>query len=321
MATRAQQVKRMDLADRVWASGRAEFRLREAAASAGIGAWSCDLANDNLSWTPGVYALFGLPMDAALDRREIVQFYEAESREHMERLRSAAILRATPFTLEAEILRPDGDRRWMRLTGEVAKRDGRPVELYGLKQDITEEKKRWDALRRLAERDPLTGLSNRTLFQHQFLDGRPADGEPLAALVLFDVDGFKQINDRFGHAAGDACLEAIGRRLSLSAPDAILAARIGGDEFAILIRDRGQAPALTEAAVRRHLGHLAAPILWNGHVLALSASAGIAFADHPHAYDAEALFAAADAALYRAKHEGKNRAVVAKLPFPAQMLG
>jgi diguanylate cyclase (GGDEF)-like protein/PAS domain S-box-containing protein len=296
--------------------------LHRAAASAGIGAWSCDLEDERLSWTSSVYALFGLPCETPLDRREIVHLYEQESRERMERLRAAAILRGTPFALEAEILRPDGERRWMRLTGELVRRGSRPVELYGLKQDITDQRKRWDALRRQAERDPLTGLSNRSMFQSRFLDGKPGDfGCALAALVLLDVDGFKQINDRFGHAAGDACLETIGRRLSLGAPEALLAARIGGDEFALLIPDRGQKSEAIEASVARQLNHLAAPVLWKGHVLALSASAGIAFADHPYAYDAEALFAAADGALYRAKRGGKNRAMVAERPFFAQLLG
>jgi diguanylate cyclase (GGDEF)-like protein/PAS domain S-box-containing protein len=279
--------------------------LARAAALAGIGAWSCDLADERLTWTRGVYDLFGLPPDARIERGDAVALYEEESRERMERLRRAALRGDGPFTLEAEIIRPDGERRWMRLIGEVVSRAGKPVQLYGIKQDITEERKRWDALRRMAERDPLTGLGNRSLFQSHFLNGKGVGEDPVGALILLDLDGFKAINDRFGHVAGDACLETIGRRLSLGFPDALLAARIGGDEFAILVPARFRSGAVC-TRVARELEQLAAPIFWRGQVLKLTASAGIAEPDRPFGYDAEALYAAADAALYRAKRDGRN---------------
>jgi diguanylate cyclase (GGDEF)-like protein/PAS domain S-box-containing protein len=285
--------------------------LDRAALLAGIGAWSCELADEQLSWTAGVYRIFGLPEGARLDRRELVGFYAPQSREKLERVRSAALARAEPFSLEAEIVRPDGDRRWIRITADIVRENGRAVRLYGLKQDISEERKRWEALRRQAERDPLTGLANRSVFQLSFLDS-PARQDPRqgAALLLLDVDGFKQINDTHGHAAGDACLETIGRRLTLGLVDASLIARIGGDEFAALLPTRKRDPIELEAAAARLLASLATPILWRGHRLSLSASAGIALPD-AFDHDPEHMFAAADAALYAAKRAGKNRLCVA----------
>jgi diguanylate cyclase (GGDEF)-like protein/PAS domain S-box-containing protein len=285
--------------------------LERAAALAGIGAWSCDLSEEKLTWTEGVYGLFGLPKGSMVDRREVVSLYEEESRERMERLRNAALQGGGAFTVEVEIIRPDGERRWMRITGDVARRGGRPVELYGLKQDITESRKQWDALRRMAERDPLTGLASRSLFQSRFLDRKGSDATPLGALALFDLDGFKAINDRFGHAAGDACLETLGRRMSLGFREASMVARIGGDEFAILLPPRFATRAAAAARVARELAELAAPILWRGHILALTATAGIAIAEDPTGYDAEALYGAADAALYCAKREGRNAVRIA----------
>ena len=287
--------------------------LERAAVLAGIGAWSCDLADDGLTWTHGVYELFGLPTNARLDRREMVTLYEEESRERMERLRATAIARGTPFTLEAQIVRPDGEHRWLRLSGDVVRRHGKPVQLYGLKQDITEERQRWDALRRRAEWDPLTGLSNRNVFQSRFLDrgAVPSDPSALGALVLLDIDGFKLINDNHGHAAGDACLEILGRRLALSFHGATLIARIGGDEFAVLMPPRKVGAPPLEAQVARTLTHLSAPIAWRGQILDLGVSAGIAEAEDAMQYDAEALFAAADAALYTAKRSGRNRLIAA----------
>lgn len=279
--------------------------LDRATALAGVGAWCCDLADDTLSWTSGTYALFGLPHCSTIDRRDVVAMYADESRETMELLRADAIVRRGPFTMDAKIIRADGAERWMRLTADVACESGRPVRLYGLKQDITDDKARLETMRRMAEQDPLTGLANRQLFQSRFLDCATPP-KPLGALILFDVDGFKLINDRFGHAAGDACLQSIADRLWAGFHDALMVARIGGDEFAVLTAPAPPGIPL-EQRVERRLTHLSAPISWHGELLQVSASAGIAEARDPYAFDAEALFAAADAALYAAKHAGRNR--------------
>lgn len=100
-------------------------------------AWECDLSDDSLRWTPGVFAIFGLPPDRPVRREEVVAMYSPESRAELARLRSEAIANCGSFTFEAEIRRPDGEMRWMRVTADVEVRDGRAAYLYGLKQDIT----------------------------------------------------------------------------------------------------------------------------------------------------------------------------------------
>ncbi len=100
-------------------------------------AWECDLKDDTLRWTPGVYELFGIDAGARIDRRAIVEMYTEESRELLGRLRSRAIAECGSFTFEAEIVRPDGTLRWMRVTADIAASNGRATHLYGLKQDIT----------------------------------------------------------------------------------------------------------------------------------------------------------------------------------------
>ena len=276
--------------------------LDRASALAGIGAWECDLPTEKLNWTAGVFDLFGIPQGSQIDRRDIVGMYCDESREAMEWLRAEAIARHRGFTLDAEILRMNGDRRWMRLTADIVCRDGRPAQLYGLKQDITEERARWEAMRKCAEQDALTGLANRGVFHGRFLDAphtAPALS-PLGALVLIDAAGLKQINATHGHAAGDACLEAIATRLSAGFGDALLIARIEGARFAVLASAQRPITGL-EQRIDRLLRQLAAPIFWRGQLLALAPSAGIALADSPFAYDAEAMFHAADAALLTAR--------------------
>jgi PAS domain-containing protein len=102
-------------------------------------AWRCDLADDSLTWSPGVFELFGLPRGSRIDRREVVAMYCGESRDLLERLRTEAIARLRSFTFEARVRRADGALRWMRLTADVAVRGGRATHLYGTKQDITAE--------------------------------------------------------------------------------------------------------------------------------------------------------------------------------------
>lgn len=104
-------------------------------------AWECDLSDDSLRWTPGVFEIFGLPADRPVRRDDVVAMYTADSRAELKRLRDAAIAGCGSFTFDAEIVRPDGEARWMRVTADVEVRDGHAVYLYGLKQDITHLKR------------------------------------------------------------------------------------------------------------------------------------------------------------------------------------
>ena len=273
----------------------------EAASLVAAGAWSCNLSTENLSWTDGVFDIFGLPIAQAPERRDIVEMYCEESRDQLERRRSRAIETRSGFSLDARIFRPDGNERWIRITAATRSSDGRADRLYGMKQDITEDHARWEALRAQAECDPLTGVANRASFQ-RFLERRD-HGHALdcvGALVLFDMNGFKQLNDWWGHAAGDACLAAFGERLRKTFPHAHLVSRIGGDEFAVLlpqVRSRSE----TEASVRSMIGRLQSPVPWNGDMLAFGVSVGLAFAADEAELDPQKLYLAADRALYDAK--------------------
>jgi len=277
--------------------------VSQAAALVGLSAWSCDLATEQLEWSDGVFDIFGLPHDTHFERRDTVALYCEESRDIMLRLRAQAIEAGSGFSMEAQIRQPGGELRWLRLAANTRVENGRAVQLYGMKQDITLERLRWDELRRLAENDPLTGLGNRARFQSEFLD-LPAGSERLArigALAVFDLNGFKGINDRWGHAAGDACIARFGERLASAFPAARLIARIGGDEFAMLLPSSVPAPAL-EAGLRRRLNGLVTRVEWRGTLIPIGVSAGLAFAGGTP----EETFAAADAALYAAKRSGRN---------------
>lgn len=167
-----------------------------------------------------------------------------------------------------------------------------------------------EALRRLATRDELTGLLNRREYDRILAeeeDRARRFGHSLS-LAIIDLDLFKSINDARGHAAGDAVLKEVARRLAATIRTVDRAARIGGEEFALILVQTGKEPALEVA--RRAIRAIAAePIsIGAGESLIVTASAGIA--EFPSgARDGAGLFAAADKALYAAKAAGRNRAV------------
>ncbi len=278
-----------------------------AASLVSMGAWSCDLASERLSWTDGVFDIFGLSTEQALDRRATVELYSEESRERLERKRVQAIETGAGFTLDANIVRPDGVERWIRITAATRTDNGRARTLYGMKQDITEDHVRWEALRAQAECDPLTGVANRSRFQ-RFLNqpmDEPASGRT-GVLILFDMDDFKLVNDSWGHAAGDACLIAFARRLREAFRQAHLVSRIGGDEFAVLLPLSGSRRDM-EGAIHALIGDLLTPVPWKGGLLPLSVSVGLAFASRERPLDPQELFIAADEALYNDKKRLNGR--------------
>ncbi|WP_244472714.1 sensor domain-containing diguanylate cyclase [Methylobacterium sp. Leaf89] len=273
-------------------------RIFEAAsAEARIGLWQCDLPDESLRWSEGVYDLFEFPHGSPVSRPETLACYTEEARRHLVAVRAEAIGRRSPFTLDAEIVAGRGSRRWIRITGSVETRAGVPVRLFGFKQDITEQKLSADRTRYRAEFDRMTGLANRSVF-----DERLAQLSESGALFLVDLDGFKAINDTYGHAVGDVCLQEAARRLRAACQETDLVARIGGDEFAVLVEREADGP-FCEAIGRRIVAAMRDPYHHRGVCLRFGASVGIARVAASAPAD---LFTRADAALYAAKAAGRG---------------
>jgi diguanylate cyclase (GGDEF)-like protein len=173
-----------------------------------------------------------------------------------------------------------------------------------------------EVLEQLAITDGLTKLHNHRFFQDHLgreIKRTRRTGEPLS-LILVDLDDFKRLNDRLGHAAGDSLLRQVARVLSETVRDSDLVARYGGEEFAIVASgtDRQGAVVLAEK-VRRAIETTPFAVDESPRPLPMTASAGVA----EYKGDRKALFDAADRALYRAKDEGKNRVAVAEdAPHP-----
>jgi diguanylate cyclase (GGDEF)-like protein/PAS domain S-box-containing protein len=275
---------------------------------AGIGAWECELETERLIWTPGVHDIFGYPIGNPLRRASIVDLYIDTSRRDMELARAEVIRSGRAVTLDTEIRTWRGERRWMRLSINAVRERGRPVRIFGAKQDITSDREAMEILRQQAESDPLTGLANRTVFQARY---REIVSDSLnhgfaSALVLIDLDRFKELNDTFGHAAGDACLCEVAARLGRAFRNAGLVARLGGDEFALILHAPTN-PDRIAHVLRQAVVMLSRPLFWNGLRLEVGASIGVALIGRPHLRRITELFAEADIALYDAKAAGRNK--------------
>jgi len=175
-------------------------------------------------------------------------------------------------------------------------------------QDITKRKHAEAELLRNAFYDGLTGLPNRILFTdrlRQAIERSKRRNDYHFAVLFLDLDGFKAINDRFGHQMGDNFLVAIARRLAECLRTGDTVARFGGDEFAILLEEIKDVSDATDIAKRIHES-LALPLNVDGHDIICTGSIGIALSGIKH-NEPESLLRDADIAMYRAKHEGKAR--------------
>jgi diguanylate cyclase (GGDEF)-like protein/PAS domain S-box-containing protein len=202
----------------------------------------------------------------------------------------------------------DGMTRYFSLSGEPRLAgDGSFMGYRGVGRDVTESALTRERIASLAYRDPLTGLANRTSLApalDQAVERARRRGVKLAG-VFIDLDGFKQINDLYGHDVGDRCLIEVARRLRVSVRASDVVARLGGDEFFVLLEEV-QDEGAVESVIRKLLSEAVRPYdLPGGAQARLSASMGVSlFPDH--AADSNALIKLADTAMYSAKQAGKN---------------
>jgi diguanylate cyclase (GGDEF)-like protein/PAS domain S-box-containing protein len=203
---------------------------------------------------------------------------------------------------------PDGRETWV-LTTKVAMKDrsGQVIGTMGIAHNITDRKQAELRVRHMALHDALTGLPNRTLLEDRLSQAiaMATRHQKQAAVLMFDLDRFKNVNDSFGHYIGDRLLEAVSARLRDCVRKYDTIARLGGDEFVIAL------PLITgveqlEFVANRVLEAVAAPFEIGGHQLQVSASIGICL--YPRdGENPELLLQYADAAMYEAKKRGRNR--------------
>ncbi len=189
----------------------------------------------------------------------------------------------------------------------VKDKQGQISNFVGTFSDITSLKDAQAHLEKIASFDSLTGLPNRGLLADRLTQAlsQAQRRDKLLAICFLDLDGFKAVNDTLGHAAGDALLREVARRLNETVRSGDTVARLGGDEFVLLLADVKDVDEL-ETAVERVLRTVAAPYDLSGRMAQISTSIGVTL--YPlDDDDAEALLRHADQAMYRAKQDGRNR--------------
>lgn len=175
-------------------------------------------------------------------------------------------------------------------------------------RDISERRSHEAMLRHLAEHDVLTGLRNRRAFEAKLqVHGAEDGGVKQSALLFLDLDGFKAVNDRHGHEAGDALLKQVASRLGACVRESDTLARLGGDEFVILLAGLADGERDTQRIAQAIVKRLAEPFDLNGIVVKVSTSIGIAMNEGDAKIDGATLLQRADAAMYDAKSGGKNQ--------------
>lgn len=273
-------------------------RLREMLERNSDWIWEVDAQGRYTYASRHCVALLGREPEEVVGRTPF-DFMPPDEAERVGRIFGAIAAERRPFAqLLNRNLRRDGSLVVLETSGiPLFAADGTFCGYRGIDRDVTEREMENERLRHVARHDDLTGLPNR-MYLREHLAGRLAAGGALGVVSL-DLDGFKPVNDRFGHAAGDRVLAEIGRRLAaIAARHGLFAARPGGDEFVLIVPDD---PAALAETVRIAI---AAPIAIGAETVRVRASLGTARLRPDDTVDA--LLARADRALYEAKEPGQR---------------
>ncbi|RDE06694.1 diguanylate cyclase domain-containing protein [Sphingomonas aracearum] len=275
-----------------------------------IGWWRFVLADETIQWSDGVYRIHEIEPTTSPDLRTAMEYYPPEARARITAAVDRTMETGEPFELEVDFVTFRGRKRRVKTRGEVEMQNGRAVALIGVMHDITDRYRIERSLRESASVDEVTRIANRAAFNRQLERALEAhrDGAPLV-LALIDLDLFKQINDTYGHLAGDDVLRSIGQRLRSPFLNGSFAARLGGDEFALILTDPDLCAA-APAVVQRLLEQLRAPVLSQDVELRPTATIGYV-CPHSRGASARDLLHAADTALYAAKRERRGTAQAA----------
>lgn len=275
-----------------------------------LGTWRYQLGTDRTEWDDSVYELMGL------DPRTFTPTHENIRSRHIEdgRKRAIEMHKKVVKTGEAQSetirsRRGDGSLIDLHVRSKLQHdEDGCPIALYGTVQDVTKERSAARELEKLAYFDELTGLANRTLFTRELnrISEAAKQGRLQAALLLIDLDHFKEVNDTLGHQAGDQLLGIVANRLKSALPDQGFVARLGGDEFAVLVENDVSKQAL-DALCAEIIKTVSEPASLSLGAVQTNTSIGIALAPI-HSCEPDELLRFADLALYSSKAQGRGRA-------------
>jgi diguanylate cyclase (GGDEF)-like protein/PAS domain S-box-containing protein len=294
--------------------------LDMATKAGGIGVWSWEIATDRLIWNEPMYKLYGVPSDFVPSYKSWSSSIHPDDRPAAEALIACAVEGKAVFRTEFRVVHCTGTVRHLGAAAGISKdEDGRPQRMVGISWDLTESKDAEARLRHLATHDVLTDLPGTRLVRDRLSMAlaQARRSQSVAAIMFMDLDGFKDVNDRLGHDAGDFVLQQIARRLLGCVRETDTIARIGGDEFLFIVSglgDRKDAARIAEKA----LAAVSEPVSFNGKQVLVGASIGISlFPDQGE--DIDRLIKEADEAMYRIKKKGKSGYTFACAKAPGKL--
>ena len=231
---------------------------------------------------------------------ELAEGYQADDR--------AVIATGQKKSVEEEIIDGNNVRKWFETYKSPVELNGKLLGTVGFTRDITERKAHQKQLEYIAHYDNLTGLPNRVLLADRLQQAmvQAQRHKKILALAYLDLDGFKAINDQYGHQIGDHLLTALSEHMKHALREGDTLARLGGDEFVAILLDLPDIES-TAPMLSRLLAAAGEVIYKDGNALRVSASLGVTFYPQAEAIDAGQLLRQADQAMYQAKLTGKNR--------------
>ena len=298
-------ISRRKQAEQALRESEAHLRLAMEAAQMGMWYWECD--SDRFTYSDGLSVLFGRGPDAPLvDYRELKERVHHEDLELFEASVKHAIKKGADLQIDYRVVWPDGTAHWLANRAQVHRRsDGRAIRMIGVAMDITDRKIAEQRIAHMAHHDALTGLPNRVLLRdriQQAIAQAHRNSSQLAVLFI-DLDRFKTINDSLGHQLGDRLLQSVASRILVCVREGDTVARVGGDEFVIVIPEL-EASSDASVVASKILEVLADSFHLHGNDLHAAASIGIALYPSDGG-DAETLMRNADTAMYYAKDSGR----------------
>jgi diguanylate cyclase (GGDEF)-like protein/PAS domain S-box-containing protein len=269
--------------------------------------WSYDLETNKIELSSYFENLYGMQRESMIDRptnywKDAVVAEDSDKVREFEKHLLAGIPHKETFRIEDL----NGEIHWVQDRGiPVMDSFGRLIRIDGVMMDITDAKKFEREMEKLAFYDQLTSLPNRRFFSEKMSDALSIAKDtraPLAVLFI-DLDGFKKVNDTYGHHAGDSLLQQVAKRLSSSIRDGDLVSRLAGDEFTIMLPNTKKLNAVNIAT--RILQSLQQLFPIGDQDVSITPSIGLAMYPE-HGNDVQTLIKNADAAMYQAKLSGKN---------------
>lgn len=288
--------------------GDAEAGMQSITSSSPDAIVTADAENRIISWNAAAERIFGHSRSEAVGQCLDIIVPSAMREAHGRRLHRVASgepPRLLGTSVELTACRKDGSHIPIELSLSRWEEAGQ-VRFGGILRDISERKKAEEELRLAAVTDHLTGLSNRASLADRLATMERADAR--LALLLIDLDGFKEVNDRLGHLIGDEVLKEVGLRLRALLPPTHFVARMGGDEFVVLVEDNAN-PMDAYGLADTIILAIEEAMPLGSEMVSISASVGIACTT-AETTDHRSMLGDADLALYKAKGDGRGRACV-----------